>query len=85
MKHFVLDGRNGRFIPQQTFSMYKDHPAWDWSKVHPSDISSLDNGPEDKPYWEAWQSVLDHVSVSMGDFTFFVTQDEEGNVWLKTV
>lgn len=98
MKHFVLDARNGQYIPQQVYSMFKDNPFWDWSKVSKEAVASVDNGPEDEYYWESWEEILNNVTIKLDsytsfqegvtrqdDHTYFLTQDEDGNVWIKSV
>lgn len=60
---YVLNSANGVFIPQQTWNMYKDNPHWDWSELSTDDQRSLENGPEDEFYWEAWENALALVRV----------------------
>lgn len=84
---FVLDGRNGRYIPQQIWNTQKNNPFWDWSGVDLEDQRSVENGPDDPHYWVAWENILDNVVVNSvdGKEKFSPFQNSEGDVFLTKI
>jgi hypothetical protein len=86
MKYFILDGKNGLFIPNQVYSMFKKHPHWNWSNVPQWACSSVDNGPEDPQYWEAWDAITLMVCIKEQDYSYYLYQDNSnGDVWIRTI
>lgn len=71
------DSARGQYIPQHFAECI------DRSKLHGAsdeDMATLEAGPDEDWYWEAWVNVLDNATVIDGGTTYDLWQD--GDLWL---
>lgn len=60
----LYDSHHGQYIPQLTVNEQLSNENWDWSEISEEDIAALKEGPDHEWYWEAWNNVLDNVTIS---------------------
>jgi hypothetical protein len=72
----LFDGASGQYIPQR----FANEIVRDCVKgVSADDYATLENGPDHEWYWEAWDSVLNGATLTIGGDTYALYQD--GDVW----
>ena len=71
----VLDGHNGIYIPKIFIETYNSNIIK--LNVNDDDIKSLNNGPDDEFYWEAWENVLNNAIAIIGGEKYFLYADDD--------
>lgn len=74
----IADSHHGIYTPKLVVDGELSNTTWDWSGVDKEDIKSIQNGPDDDWYWDAWANVIDNVSITGLDGTkYFLYQNDD--------
>ena len=76
MKILLIDGARGQYVPQA----FAQQTPREWlSGCKEADFSALLSGPDHADYWEAWEDVLNHATLTFQGKKFYLWQD--GDLW----
>lgn len=81
----LIDSNRGIYVPQTfgtNFSIaqtFRTNFYTSWEGITEDDRQTLQNGPDDEFYWEAWDQVLNNAKWTCNGYTWRLHQD--GDVW----
>jgi hypothetical protein len=81
-----IDGANGIYVPKRFVNVTITNAI---ENVTEETLTTLENGPGDDNYWDAWETVLDTAMIretffdpTKPDVFYFLHQSDDGDVWL---
>lgn len=79
----LLDSNRGQYIPQNFAEEYAAYGGT-WEGITEENRKTLEAGPYEDWYWEAWESVLNNavLSVTHNGETQRYTLHQDGALWL---
>lgn len=74
--NLLVSDANGIYVPQ---FFAKAYDLSLWSGLDPGDVATIEQGPENEYYWDAWNNILDSATYQHDGRTYRLHQD--GDLW----
>lgn len=72
----AVDSHHGVYAPQEFVNRFR---RW-IEDVDPADLDTVQRGPDDPDYWQAWEAVALNATVRLDGHRWFIWED--GDIWL---
>lgn len=83
----LVDSCHGQYMPQRFAINYDLENKFDsdgkWYGSDAFDLSTIEDGPDNPDYWEAWDNILSSTNFKQDGYTWHLHQD--GDLWAYCV